>query len=87
MNNKATINCAFCKFENVFSTTIKNYNTNDKLNSYGFSSADMSTKEEMRRRLQPELSREPELPDSLRGMTSGPALGGHEFNATFLPEE
>ena len=31
MNNKTTFKCAFCKFENVFSTTINNYNTNDKL--------------------------------------------------------
>ena len=31
MNNKTTLKCAFCKFENVFSTTINNYNTNDKL--------------------------------------------------------
>ena len=31
MNNKTTFKCAFCKFQNVFSTTINNYNTNDKL--------------------------------------------------------
>ena len=31
MNHKTTLKCAFCKFENVFSTTINNYNTNDKL--------------------------------------------------------
>ena len=31
MNNKTTFKCAFCKFQNVFSTTINNYNINDKL--------------------------------------------------------
>ncbi len=31
MNNKTTFKCAFCKFQNVFSTTINNYDTNDKL--------------------------------------------------------
>ena len=31
INNKTTFKCAFCKFQNVFSTTINNYNTNDKL--------------------------------------------------------
>jgi hypothetical protein len=31
LNNKTTLKCAFCKFKNVFSTTINNYNTNDRL--------------------------------------------------------
>ena len=31
MDNKITFKCAFCKFQNVFSTTINNYNINDKL--------------------------------------------------------
>ena len=31
MDNKTIFKCAFCKFQNVFSTTINNYNTNDKL--------------------------------------------------------
>ena len=31
MDNKTIFKCAFCKFQNVFSTTINNYNINDKL--------------------------------------------------------
>ena len=31
MDNKTILKCAFCKFQNVFSTTINNYNINDKL--------------------------------------------------------